>query len=72
MALSNETISKLASALVPEVIDSILEDERWCSFLHEIVPDAVQSKLGDLDDDLMFDLSMCIMDRIDLVPWKKL
>jgi len=33
MALSNQTISNLASALVPEVIDYIYEDERWCEFL---------------------------------------
>jgi len=45
MALSNQTISNLASALVPEVIDYIYEDERWCEFLHEIVPDALKDKL---------------------------
>jgi hypothetical protein len=66
MALSNQTISNLASALVPEVIDYIYEDQRWCEFMHEIVPDALQGKLGEVDEDLKFDLAMCIMDRICL------
>lgn len=64
--LSNETINKLADALKKEVIDYIYEDERWCEFLHEIVPDAIHDKLGQVDDAILFDLSMCIMDRIAL------
>ncbi len=66
MALSNQTISNLASALVPEVIDYIYEDERWCEFMHEVVLDALHNKLGEVDDELQFDLAMCIMDRITL------
>lgn len=66
MALSNQTISNLASALVPEVIDYIYEDQRWCEFMHEIVPDALKDKLGKIDEDLQFELAMCIMDRISL------
>jgi hypothetical protein len=66
MALSNQTISNLASSLVPEVIDYIYQDQRWCEFMHEIVPDALQDKLGKIDDDLKFDLALCIMDRICL------
>jgi hypothetical protein len=66
MALSDQTISKLADALVSEVVDYIQEDERWSEFLHEIVPDAVNSKIGRVDDELLIELSMCIMDRIYL------
>jgi hypothetical protein len=66
MALSNQTTSNLASALVPEVIDYIYEDERWCEFMQEVVPDALKDKLGEIDEDLKFDLAMCIMDRICL------
>lgn len=64
MALSAQTTSNLASALVPEVIDYIYEDERWCHFLHEVIPDALQDKLGEIDEDLKFELAVCIMDRI--------
>ena len=66
MALSSKTTSNLADALVPEVIDYIYEDERWCLFLHEVIPDALKDKLGEIDEDLQFDLAMCIMDRITL------
>jgi hypothetical protein len=70
MALSNQTVSKLADALVPEVIDYIYEDERWVELMHEIIPDAIQSKLGDVDEDLRFELALCIMDRIVMKPSK--
>jgi hypothetical protein len=66
MALSNQTISKLADALLHEVVAYIYEDQRWCDFVHEIIPDAVQDKLGDVDEDLKYELSMCIMDKIIL------
>ena len=66
MALSNQTISNLASALVSEVIDYIYEDERWCEFMQEVVIDALKEKLGEIDEELKFDLAMCIMDRITL------
>lgn len=66
MALSNQTISKLADALVAEVIDYIYEDERWCELMHEVIPDAIASKLGAVDEDLRFELALSIMDRIGL------
>lgn len=66
MALSEKTISNLASALIPEVIDYIYEDQRWCEFMHEVIPDALQDKLGEIDEDLKFELALCIMDRIGL------
>ncbi len=64
MALSNNTVQKLSDALTPEVIDYIFNDERWVDFLHEIIPDAVQDKLGDIDEDLKYELAICIMDKI--------
>lgn len=66
MALSTKTISKLAGVLKPEVIDYIFQDERWVTFMQEIVPDAITNKLGEVDEDILFDLSLCIMDQIDL------
>jgi hypothetical protein len=70
MALSDQTISKLADALVPEVIDYIFEDQRWCEFLHEIVPDAISSKIGGMDEELAIEISMVIMDRIVLKQFR--
>jgi hypothetical protein len=64
MALSNKTIENLAETLVPEVIDYIISDERWIDFMNEMVPDAIDDKLGNVDDNLKFDLAMSIIDRI--------
>lgn len=64
MALSETTTSKLADALMSEVVSYIFEDQRWVDFLHEIVPDAIVDKLGTIDEDLKFDLALCILDRI--------
>jgi hypothetical protein len=66
MALSNKTIQNLSAALTPEVIDYIFQDERWVDFLHEIIPDAIECKIGGIDEDLKFELSLCIMDKICL------
>jgi hypothetical protein len=64
MPLSNQTVNNLASALTSEVIDYIYQDERWCEFLYEVIPDALQDKLGQIDEDLKYELAICIMNRI--------
>jgi hypothetical protein len=64
MTLSNQTYNKLASALAPEVIDYIHKDERYVLFMQEIIPDAVVDKMGQIDDEVLLELSMCIMDKI--------
>ena len=64
MALSTKSIQDIASALVPDVIKYIDEDSRYVDFMQEVIPDAIQSYLGNVDEDLKFELSMCIMDKI--------
>jgi hypothetical protein len=66
MPLSISTVQNLSTALAPEVADYIFQDERWVDFMQEIIPDAVKEKLGQIDDDVLFELSLCIMDRISL------
>jgi hypothetical protein len=64
MTLSNKAIQALAEVLAPEVIDYIHEDERYAEFLMEIIPDAIQDKLGTISSEIMNELPMCVMDRI--------
>lgn len=64
MALSNRTVQSLSDALAPEVVDYIYQDERWITFLHEIIPDAIISTLGQVDNEVLFDLSLCVMDSL--------
>ena len=68
MALSNTTYQNLAKALQYEVCDYIREDERYMDFIMEIVGDAIISKLGRLDSDVLVDLSMAVIDRLDIYP----
>lgn len=64
--LSNKALNILAEKIAPKVVDAILESEEWITLCHDLVPDAVTRELGDLDDDLHFELSLMIMDRITL------
>lgn len=67
MALSSSTINKLADALSDDVVAYISEDDRFFDMMVDLIPDAVRAKLGDVDDHVAMDLSMCIADRIRLV-----
>lgn len=70
MALSNATIHKLAAALTPEVIEFIYKDERWVEFMMEMVPEFLNKQLGEMDVDLMVELSQCIMDRVEIKTYE--
>ena len=69
MTLSHKTFNQLANTLTPEVINYILEDEKWIEFLSQIVPEALREKLGELDLDLEMELVMAISDRIVMKPF---
>ena len=64
MALSTTTITKLADALSADVIQYIEKDERYVEFLMDVIPDALNEFLGELEMDLCVELSTSIMDKI--------
>ena len=66
MGLSAKTTQKLASALKEDVIDYIHKDERYVLFMQEVIRDAIAEKLGQMDEDVLCDLSHCIMDSMCL------
>lgn len=66
MGLSAKTTQNLASALKEEVIEYIHSDERYVLFMQEVIRDAIADKLGNMDEDVLCDLSHCIMDSICL------
>ena len=68
MKLSNKTYLNLAKALQDEVVDYIRQDERYDEFMMELVSDAIQSKLGTVHDEVLMDLSLIVMDRLDISP----
>lgn len=67
MALSQSTIIKLADALSADVASYITDDERFFDLMVELIPDAIRAKLGDVDDMIVAELSMCISERIRLI-----
>ena len=68
--LSNKTITTLAQCLATEVVDDLYASEEFINFLHEAIPDLIKSKLGDVDEDLLFELSLATMDKITLKACK--
>jgi predicted house-cleaning noncanonical NTP pyrophosphatase (MazG superfamily) len=68
MALSNKTYQNLAKALQDEVAEYIRQDERYMDFMMELVPDAIQNKLGFMNDEVLMELSMCVLDKLDISP----
>jgi hypothetical protein len=59
MTLSNNTISKLCDAL-------IRDDDRFFDLMVDLIPEAINAKLGQVDEQLVDDLSICISQRLIL------
>lgn len=66
MKLSAESISKIADSLKPAVIEYIYADEAFVEYMQTAVVDAIQTTMGNMDEDLLFELGMLIFDRIEL------
>jgi protoheme ferro-lyase len=66
MALSHKTISKIADAVKNDVINNIYENEKYAEMMQDLVTDALDKTMGEMDEDLFFDLSMLLFDRIEL------
>ena len=64
--LSNTTIQKMAAALAPEVMDNIYSSDAFVTMMHEVIPDIITAKMGEIDDELLYELSLCVMDKIYL------
>lgn len=67
MALSDSTIQRLADALIDDVAQYITEDERFFDLMVELIPEAISAKLGDVDDQVATELSMCISGQLRLI-----
>tara|TARA_B100000579_G_C22148644_1_gene539904 strand:+ start:297 stop:536 length:240 start_codon:yes stop_codon:yes gene_type:complete len=66
MPLSESTVSKLADVIKPDIVQEIYDSEKYYDFMTELIGEALEKKLGKCDQDLFFDLGMCLMDRIEL------
>ena len=66
MKLSNSSITKIADALKPAIINYIYEDPEYAEYMHGAVIEGIRSVMGDMDDDLLFEIGMLVFDRIEL------
>lgn len=66
MQLSTQSVSKIADALKPAVINYIYEDEGFVEYMQTAIVDGIRETMGNMDDDLLFELGMLIFDRIEL------
>ena len=66
MALSAKCVSQMADALKEEIIEHIYMSEKYNEVMHDLVSEALEQQLGEIDEDLFFELGMCIVDRLHL------
>jgi len=66
MALSAVTVSRIADALKDDIIEHIYLNEKYNEVMRQCVQEALDAKMGEMDDDLYFDLGMCLYERIEL------
>jgi hypothetical protein len=64
--LSNKTVSKIADAVKKDVIEHIYMNEKYAEVMQELVTEALDATLGEMDEDLYFDIAMVLFDRIEL------
>jgi hypothetical protein len=66
MKLSTQSITKIADALKPAVINYIYEDPEYAEYMQTAVIEGIRAAMGDMDDDLLFEIGMLVFDRIEL------
>ena len=66
MQLSTQSVSKIADALKPVVLEYIYADEGFAEYMQTAIVEGIRDTMGDMDEDLLFELGMLIFDRIEL------
>ena len=66
MKLSHSSVTKIADALKPAIVEYLLNDENFTQALQDGVADGIRSVMGDMDEDLFFEIGMLVFDQIDI------
>lgn len=66
MQLSTQSVSKIADALKPAVLEYIYADEAFTEYMQTAVTEGIRNTMGDMDEDLLFEIGMLLFDRIEL------
>jgi len=65
MQLSHSSVSKIADALKPAIIEYLISDDNVTQALQDSVAEGIRTIMGDMDDDLFFEIGMLVFDRIE-------
>lgn len=64
--LSEQTICKIAGAVKKDVIKHIYSNPKFSEAIQELVTEALDATMGEMDEDLYFELAMILFDNIEL------
>jgi len=65
MKLSHSSVTKIADAIKPAIIEYLISDDNVTQALQDGVSEGIREIMGDMDDDLFFEISMLVFDRIE-------
>ena len=65
---SNTTLNQLANALVDDSIQYILDNERFNKILNETIEASIRDRLGEVEEEVLYELRDYILERISLYP----
>ena len=65
MKLSHSSVTKIADALKPAIIEYLISDDNVTQVLQDSVAEGIREVMGDMDDDLFFEIGMLVFDRIE-------
>ena len=66
MKLSHSSVTKIADAIKPAIIEYLISDDNVTQALQDGVADGIRSVMGDMDEDLFFEIGMLVFDRIEI------
>ena len=64
--LSNQSIRQLSNAIKSDVIEHLYESDEYTEFLQTILPQIVGDLLGDIDEELKYQIAFNLFDSIVL------
>jgi len=64
--LSNKAYELLAKELAPNIAHEVQMTDKYIELMLDLVPDLITTELGEMDDEVLYELSLCVLDRMYL------
>jgi len=65
MKLSHSSVTQIADAIKPTIIEYLISDDNVTQALQDGVAEGIREIMGDMDDDLFFEIGMLVFNRIE-------